>query len=238
LFELLLQSAQLAFALGVRIRLVTSSGSDRLLAGFHLASPRFERIALPLELDTVCGELLLDESRLLGTLLELCPLGACELPLGLQLAGSRLGEGESGGELALPLLDPLRLGLEAGGAVLELALARLERLRAFERRTFPGDERLRGDGGGKDARLLFLLGATGTLELLELALAGADCLGPLAERLLERLELGDGVPLLGVAPLGELPCEPEDSLAVEVDPGLVGRPRAARRPAVESLLPA
>ena len=161
---------------------------------------RLERGLLGLELDPAGGELLLDPARLLLALLEPRAFGGCELPLRLRLAAFRLRARERRLELPLPLGEPRRVGLELGLAGLQLLLAGLEGLRPLECCPLAGDERISA-GGGFVLLLGGLAGVEAALQLHELALAGRHRLRPLPERLLQLLELGVcllvvGMPLL------------------------------------------
>jgi len=133
------------------------------------------------------------------------------------------------------------VALELCGAPLELALARLERLRTLERGPLAGDERL----GVRCRWLLLFLGlarlpvAEALLEAGELPLTGGDRLRALAEGLFQPLELDVDITLLCASPLSELAREAEQRVPVEVDARVVGRvPAAARRPRVEPFFPA
>ena len=198
-----------------------------------------ERALLGLELDPAGGELLLDPACLLLPLLEPRALGGCELPLRLRLAALRLRPGERRLELPLSLGETRCARFELRLARLELPLTGLERLQPLECSSLTGDERIAG--GGRLALLLCgLAGVEAALQLHQLALAGRHRLRPLAERLLQLLELGVCLLVVRMPLVGKLTREAEERRLVGVDAGVVGdaAPAAARRPAVEPLFPA
>ena len=152
---------------------------------------------------------------------------------------SACAAGERRLELPLSLGETRCARLELGLARLQLLLPGLERLRPLECSSLAGDERIAG--GGRLALLLGgLAGVEAALQLHELALARRHRLRPLAERLLQLLELGVCLLVVRMPLVGELTRQAEERRLVGVDAGVVGdaAAAAARRPAVEALFPA
>src|SRR5436190_9084465 len=242
----------LLLGLGTRARV------ERRGACVGLVRPRPEPAAFLLELDPDRGERLLLLVHGAVALFEPFPLGGRELLLRDRLGEPNLGGGQLGLELALLCGDArgLRLehgaaGLELGGLRGELPLERLGRLLALERGPLARGERLRGGGllgrGPLGAQLLeppasaAPLALQAALQVLELPLPDRHRRGPFAELLLQLVELGPGLLLLGVPPPGELAGQPQQLVAVQVGPGvrrLARRLRGGRRPDVEALFPA
>ena len=183
-------------------------------------------LALLLELDTQGGQFLLDGPRRALPLFEPLALGGGELLLGRGLGGARFRLGEARGELLLALGDPRRLALELGHTGLQLLLSSLERLRALERGALPRDERL---GCPSSPSLCFegldfpsrrsSFASSRSRSATASARSRSDCFSCSSS------SSGFARPLRCF--LRQLPREPKQCLAVQVDPGVVGRPFAA-----------
>src|SRR5439155_21298397 len=175
-------------------------------------------LALPFEVDPQRSELLLDGARSALAFFEVVSLCRRELPFGRRFHRTRLGLGETCSQLLHALLGPCRLGVEVGSAPLEVALAFLDGLRALEGGALAGNERF---AACARIPLALLAALEPALELRQLALSVCDRFRPLAQDLLQLLELVAPVPLLGLALRGELAGEPKQRLAVEIDAGVV-----------------
>src|SRR5262249_50179031 len=188
------------------------------------------------------GKLLLDPPGGLLALLEPLPLRLGELALGLRLGSLRPGGLELGGERLFPLLDLARLRSDLRLAPRELLLARVECLRTLECCALAGRERLGGSTVGfgllRRLQLRHLSAAERPLPLVELALARAHRFRTFAEELLQPLDLGTRLRMIGVALRRELTRESKQRLLLDVDARLLGASRRARRPRVEAVLPA
>ena len=171
------------------------------------------------------------------------PLADVELPLARRDRGGTLRELVRARVRHRRTLVVLAARSVVAAPVLELALtlSQLPLVRADRRRTLRELARLHVD------RLLVVLApprealprrvaALARVELVlangQLALAHRDELRALAQRLLQLLDLGTGLGTLRLPPLGELPREPQQLLAVDF------RERVLAAPRVEALLPA